>query len=97
MKRLYRLTKNRGTAAVRSRQLLYSNTNRHKQVQLSYVNNTSLRLFSTEKKNKYEWMDGTVFDDNIKFDKRKLLKKELKRGVGFVGDIRELRETGGKV
>ena len=28
-------------------------------------------------KNKYEWMDGTVFDDNIKYDKRKLLKKEL--------------------
>ncbi len=64
---------------------------------VSHPYNTNLRLFSTEKKNKYEWMDGTVFDDNIKFDKRKLLKKELKRGVGFVGDIRELRATGGKV
>ena len=48
-------------------------------------------------KNKYEWMDGTVFDDNIKYDKRKLLKKELKRGVGFIGDIRELRQSGGKI
>ena len=50
-----------------------------------------------KKKNKYQWMDGTVFDENVKHDKRQLLKKELRRGVGFVGDIRELRDNNGKL
>jgi hypothetical protein len=44
-----------------------------------------------------EWMKGTVFDEKLKKEKRAELRKVLQRGVGFVGDVRELNRTEGKL
>jgi hypothetical protein len=46
---------------------------------------------------KKPWMKGTVFDDDLKEERRDEIRTVLQRGVGLIGDVRELKHSNGKL